>query len=168
MEHILKSVPKETLKSQTILVNEYLGISSTFLLEEFAKEYPSHLLVSWHNTAKAYPGINTRSVLEHPEKEKSILEEGASKDLLILDGYNLAPHKPPLPACTVVVVNRSVTHPNYREMYNALLVVSVKPLLSAELLYTGALQIECRALSLKTSLLYKLASAPEYTRTEDA
>lgn len=160
MEHILKVVSREELSQQTVVINEYLGASSDFLIGEIAKEYPNHLLLSYYDLAAAYPQVAAVSALPHPTDTEKVFEKAKTADLLMIDGYNLGPRALPKLPCTVVLINRSITQPPFREMYQALLVVSVRPLLTAELLYSGSLQVDCRPLSRRVDLLYRSSGQP--------
>lgn len=168
MEYLLKVLPREP-PGKRILVTEKLGASCDFLLKEIFSFFPEALLLSFYRLSEEYEE-KAFSFLETEETPQSVLQsllEEKQEEIkdkhpdtlppLIVDGWNIKGKQDNLifpENLTVFLVQRSVTKVNYREMYKSHAVVSVSPLKTGSLIYTGALSIYLRKEQIEVDLLY--------------
>ncbi|KAI5170707.1 hypothetical protein NEFER03_0166 [Nematocida sp. LUAm3] len=168
MEYLLKAFPEDP-EGKRVLITEKLGTSCEFLIKEIFSIFPDALLVSFYRLSGEYEekAISFLETMEDPQKKLEMLLEEKLKDLtdktieklppLIVDGWNIKgsnmhiafPEK-----ITVFLIERSVTNLNYREMYQSDAVISVSPLKTGSLIYSGSLSIYLRKLQIEIDLLY--------------
>ncbi|OAG31823.1 hypothetical protein NEDG_00298 [Nematocida displodere] len=166
MNYLLATTTPDELRGRMVLVNEYLGASADALLSEFLSHYKKHALISYYKRAEEYPTATAVSLLSEgleKEVEEALANPG---DLLIIDGWNLQSRDLPPPAqATVLLINRSVTKPEYASMYQAFAVISLKQLKTQALRFTGSACIQIREKSVEVELLFREGTGT-YTPTQ--
>ncbi|KAI5185598.1 hypothetical protein NEHOM01_0924 [Nematocida homosporus] len=170
MEYLLKSLSTEAsvqpLLKQTILINELLGASIDFFIPEILQYFQKPVILSLFRLAREYStSTPVYSLLEDPTALTKAIE--TPHDLLLVDGWNLSPERLSLPATTIILINRSVTDLPYKDMYNAFILFTIRPLQTRALLYTGSLSITARSLGLEIDLLYRQDDTVQYTLRTD-
>lgn len=163
MEYLSKVLTQEELTRKNILINEYLGASCDLFLSDLLRGYSSYIIFSLYKLSSEYPTSKAFSLLESPDAYTEACT--AQKEVLIIDGWNLRTQEYLFPSVSVILINRSITSPVYKEMYKAYTVIQIRPLMSRSFLYTHSLSILVRDKGMKIDLLYKDAIPLSYIET---